>query len=298
MRHPALIVHGGAGNWPDEEDADLPPFLHQAAAAGWAILRAGGAALDAVEAAVRVLEDAPPFDAGIGSFLNAEGYVEMDALIVEGHSGRLGAVAGVKRTRYPISLARKIMEQTPHVFIVGDSADALAAKFDLPLLPNLAFVTEKERARFLAKLPASKPGGTVGAVALDAAGHIAAATSTGGMANKMAGRVGDSPIFGAGGYADEFGGGSATGVGENSIRLLLCKDAVDRIASGLSAQAAAQAAMARAAQRYEASNLGIILVDAQGGVGAAHTTSKLSCAWINGETPEIRVTLVGGTAAR
>ncbi|XWX04498.1 isoaspartyl peptidase/L-asparaginase [Aggregatilineales bacterium SYSU G02658] len=278
---PAIIVHGGAWDWPDAEDAPKTEYLRQAARAGYAVLCSGGSALDAVEKAVNILEDAPLFDAGIGSHLNADGIVEMDAIIVDGTALDFGAVAGVQRVRYPVSLARQVMQRTPHKLFVGAGADALAAKLGLELMPNIAFVTPHEWQRFLDK-DTSGPSGTVGACALDAQGHLAAATSTGGSPLKMPGRVGDSPIFGAGAYADSaFGAASATGLGENILRALLCKHAVDQIAAGQDAQAAADAAIAHIERRFRPSMAGLITIDQQGRLGFAHSSPKIAVAYID-----------------
>ncbi|MFQ3645469.1 MAG: isoaspartyl peptidase/L-asparaginase [Anaerolinea sp.] len=289
---PAIIVHGGAWDWPDDEDAPKSEYLCQAARVGYDVLASGGSALDAVEKAVNVLEDAPLFDAGIGSHLNADGVVEMDAIIVDGTTLDFGAVAGVQRVRYPVTLARQVMQRTPHKIFVGAGADALAAKLGLELCPNIAFVTPHEWQRFLER-DTSGPSDTVGACALDAGGHIAVATSTGGSPLKMPGRVGDSPIFGAGAYADSaFGGASATGLGENILRVLLCKYAVDQIAAGHDAQTAAEAAIAHIERRFKPSMAGLITIDARGRLGFAHSSPKIAVAYIDADghlhTPEHR----------
>lgn len=293
---PMIIVHGGAGPWPDEHDAPKAGSLREAALKGWAILQTGGSALDAVESAVNILEDFPLFDAGIGSYLNKLGEVEMDALIVDGSKHDFGAVAGVKHVRYPISLARKVMSETPHCFFAGAGADALAQQLGIPQMSNLFFVTQEEFTRFHNQEHAA-PMGTVGAVAIDQHGHIAAATSTGGVPDKMPGRVGDSPIFGAGGYADNrWGGASATGKGENIMRVLLSKYAVDLVAQGYSAQEAADRAITYINGYYEDSQAGIILVDHEGGVGAAHSTDKIAIAWIDANG-EVHTQMHGGIKA-
>lgn len=291
---PTIIVHGGAGTWPDEHNSPKAQSLREAAQTGWQILQAGGSALDAVEKAVNILEDFPLFDAGIGSYLNQLGEVEMDALIVDGSKHDFGAVAGVKHVRYPISLARKVMSETRHCFVVGSGADALALQFGFPKMSNLFFVTQDEFSRFHNQEHA-EPMGTVGAVAIDAQGHIAAATSTGGVPDKMPGRVGDTPLFGAGGYADNrWGGASATGVGENIMRVLLSKQAVDLMAHGKSAQEAADAAIEYINSYYEDSQAGLILVDQHGNVGAAHSTEKIAIAWIDADG-QPRTQMHGGT---
>ncbi|MCU0514948.1 MAG: isoaspartyl peptidase/L-asparaginase [Anaerolineae bacterium] len=298
---PAMIVHGGAGPWPDAEDSARGQALVDALHTGWRILEAGGTALEAVEKATNILEDFPLFDAGIGSFLNQMGEVEMDALIVDGAALDFGAVAGVKHVRYPISLARRIMTDTPHCFLAGSGADLLARQLGFPVMSNLFFVTEAEFHRFHEKqhaAPRPQGTGTVGAVALDTRGNLAAATSTGGVPDKMPGRVGDSPVFGAGGYADNrYGAASATGVGENILRVLLSKYAVDAIAGGMNARAAAAASIDHINSRFQDSQAGLIVVDRDGQVGAAHSTLKISIAWMDADG-QPRVSMQGGVGVR
>lgn len=282
-----IIVHGGAGDWSDTLDAPKRASLEKAALLGYEVLTEGGSALDAVVKATMWMEDDPLFDAGIGSFLNLDGVVEMDAILIDGATHNFGAVAGVQRVRYPITLARKVMEETPHNFIVGAGADSLAAKFGIELVPNLSLVSDHELEKFRAGRTDENILGTmdtVGAVALDENGNIAVATSTGGSPNKLAGRVGDSPIFGAGGYAEnQFGGASATGWGEHSMRTLLSKYIIDQIADGSEAQAAAEASMQYANRFFDDSQLGAIVLDKNGNYGTAHTTSKLSAAWVDAD---------------
>jgi beta-aspartyl-peptidase (threonine type) len=278
---PTIIVHGGAGWWADEQDAPKSDYIIEAMKVGCDILNRGGSALDAVEKAVNVLEDAPIFDAGRGSHLNIEGMVQMDAIIIDARTRDFGAVAGVEQVRYPISLARRVMQDTEHKFIVGAGAEKLALQLGIPLVPNMWFVTDEELTNYRNRV-ASQTYDTVGAVAIDANGNIAAATSTGGTSHKLPGRVGDAPLFGAGGYADnDFGGTSATGVGENSMRILLSKYVVDQIGLGKDAQAASVAGLEYANRFFEDSQLGVITVDKQGRVGAAHTTDKLACGWVD-----------------
>lgn len=289
---PALIIHGGAWDWSDSLDAPKAHSMTLALQAGWNILQSGGSALDAVEKVCNLLEDDPLFDAGTGSHLNADGVVEMDAIIVDAPSRNFGAVAGVQRVRYPISLARKVLEQTNHNFFIGAGADALAARLGVPLVPNITLVSRDELQVFLNK-DTSGPSDTVGAIAIDSAGRMAVATSTGGTPGKPAGRVGDSPLFGAGAYADpELGGASATGKGEHCMRVLLSKYAVDAIAA-VPVTSAAEAAMNHIDHYFEQSMVGIIMLDKDGNPGAAHTTPKLACGWIDQHgTPH--VTMRGG----
>lgn len=286
---PKILIHGGAGAWTNREPGAVVAGVHAAALRGWEILRNGGSALDAVEAAVILLEDDPLFDAGVGSFVNDQGEVEMDALIATGGSIRFGAVASVRRIKHPISLARLVMEKTSHCFFVGDGAEELAVSLGIVLVPNIEFITEAEFALYQARRGNNQPReglgtGTVGAVAIDAQKNLASATSTGGVPDKKKGRVGDTPIFGAGGYADNrFGAASATGKGENIMRFLLCKDVIDRIASGAKAQAAASAALDMMREHLSEPDAGVIVVDAQGHLGAAHTTRAMPVAWVDSE---------------
>ena len=228
-----LVVHGGAGviersRITPDEDAAIRAALNRALETGSAILSGGGASLDAVEAAVRVLEDDPHFNAGRGSVFTYEGRIEMDGSIMDGRDRNAGAVNGVTATRNPISLARRVMEQSPHVFLSREGADQFSREQQLPQEPPSWFETA-ERRRQLEELRARPEAehfdvhlkyGTVGAVALDSQGHVAAATSTGGLTGKRWGRVGDSPLIGAGTYADDRGCAvSATGAGEYFIRV-------------------------------------------------------------------------------
>lgn len=283
---PRLIVHGGAGNWTNFDEGEVLDSLVDAAQIGWRILRGGGMALEAVEAAARTLEDDPLFDAGYGSFLNEHGEVEMDALIADGSTIRFGAVAGVRRVRHAITLARLVMERTQNCFFVGDGADQLAAQFGMPIIPNVELITDKELKTFRSRsgAHAARSGlgtGTVGAVARDGAGSLASATSTGGTPDKRKGRVGDSAIFGAGGYAHNgLGAASATGVGENIMRFFLCKNAVDSI-NGITAQEAIRRAMEYLVSYIPNPEAGIIAVGADGSLAALHTTPAMPIAWID-----------------
>ena len=225
MAEPALAVHGGAGGRLPSDQGPYHEALAAALDAGWEAL-AGGGALDAVEAAVAVLEDAPFFNAGRGSVLTAAGAVEMDAGIAYGPELRTGAVACVTRVRNPVRLARAVMERTPHVLLAGRGAEALAVELNLELMKPSWFVTARQRERFEA--------GTVGAVARDPSGALAAATSTGGTRGQLPGRVGDSPLFGAGTYADARCAVSATGDGEAVIRAVAAYEVARLVADGLS----------------------------------------------------------------
>lgn len=242
----ALAVHGGAGAIPraamtPEKERAVRADLERALREGHAVLVAGGSALDAVTRAVVVLEDSPHFNAGKGAVFTADGRHELDAAIMEGHTRRAGAVAGIRRVKNPIRAARAVMESSPHVMLVGEGADAFAKQQGLERVRPSYFHTEErwrqlQEARARARpapraaLPAQAYFGTVGAVARDASGHLAAATSTGGMTNKRWGRVGDAPIIGAGTWADAGCAVSATGWGEFFIRAAVAHDICARVA--------------------------------------------------------------------
>jgi beta-aspartyl-peptidase (threonine type) len=238
-----LVIHGGAGAMrpkhgdPDHEQR-ARDGLRAALDAGAAVLADSGAALDAVEASVRLLEDDPCFNAGRGSVLTSESQVELDAAIMDGATRRAGAVAGLKTTRAPVTLARRLMEQGPHVFLSGFGADEFARYAGLDQVENDWFITQ-ERRRQLDELlkhggfDADVKYGTVGAVAVDQQGHVAAATSTGGLTAKRWGRIGDSPLIGAGTYADDRSAAvSATGSGEYFIRAVAAHQLAERVRIG------------------------------------------------------------------
>lgn len=286
MTFPALIVHGGAGLISDEERVAYQAGCRAAFEAGWTLLQQGKSALDAVEAAVRVMEDDPAFDAGVGSVLNCVGEIELDAMIMDGASLALGAVAAVRGIANPVTLARRVMEHTSHSVLVGSGARRYAEQIGLRLCSQSELTVEREVTRFRSLQEQVAAGrqpvfDTVGAVAIDRAGNIAAATSTGGMAFKLPGRVGDSPLVGSGAYADNYSGGaSATGHGEMIMRVVLSKTATDLIAAGLTAQAAADRAIAILSERVNGQG-GIILVDREGRVGFAHNTQTMAVAWLD-----------------
>jgi beta-aspartyl-peptidase (threonine type) len=233
----AIAIHGGAGvinraDMTPEREAKYRAGLEEARDAGYAVLEQGGSSIDAVTAAVRLLEDNPLFNAGKGAVLNRNGVAELDSSIMDGKTLKAGAVAGVQRVKNPIELARTVMEKSPHVMIAGTGAEELALEHGLTMVPNSYFRTEArvkqlERAQQEERASDAKPDskGTVGAVALDRNGNLAAATSTGGMTNKRPGRIGDSPIIGAGTYANNASCAvSATGDGEFFIRTVVAHD--------------------------------------------------------------------------
>ena len=238
-----LVIHGGAGSMGRVEfdcavEASARAGLDQARAAGAEILGGGGSALDAAEAAARVLEEDPCFNAGRGSVLASDGHIELDAAMMDGRTRRAGAVAGLKTTRAPISVARRLLEEGPHVFMVGEGADIFARQAGFEQVENLWFETA-ERRRQLDELLAgggfddSVKYGTIGAVAVDSDGHVAAATSTGGLTAKRWGRIGDSPLIGAGTYADDRACAvSATGSGEYFIRMVAAHEVAARVRIG------------------------------------------------------------------
>src|SRR4051812_35776244 len=322
----SLIVHGGAWDIPDDEVAEHQAGCRAALEAGWQVLNRGGAALDAVEAAVRVLEDAPIFDAGVGSVLNRDGDVELDAAIMDGPTLRSGAVAAVRRVRNPITLARRVLESQV-ILLVGQGAERFAVAAGLPLCDPTELIVERERGRWQALLAQSEfrsqdafgakqgdgvrrrrgdgedadtlpltpspppllanPGDTVGCVALDRAGRLAAGTSTGGTANKLPGRVGDSPLIGAGLYADnQTGGCSTTGWGESIMKVLLAKTATDLIGAGHDPMTAARQAIDILARRVGGLG-GCILLDSAGQIGFAFNTPRMAYAYRADDGPII-----------
>lgn len=285
MERPVIVVHGGAWHIPAPLREAFHEGCRQAADAGWAVLLSGGTALDAVEVAVRVLEDNPVYDAGRGSHSNSKGEVELDAFIMDGRTLELGAVAAVKRVKNPITLARRIMESHEHAFVVGDGAEAWAQTLGISLCDPVELLGQPES---MVAMPEDSwmppgmqlPADTVGAVALDLAGNLAVGTSTGGTPNKRPGRVGDTPLVGCGAYADNAAGAAAaTGWGERLMRLVLSKSACDLLAQGWTPQAAAEYLVAQLERRV-AGYGGMIIVDRHGQVGLAHNTPHLSFAVI------------------
>ena len=282
---PSLIIHGGAGAPSPDLHAARASGLQQAFEAGWKVLWKNGPALDAVINAVVVLEDDPDFNAGIGSCLTQDGTVEVDASVMEGASFRVGAVGAVKHTQNPVRLARAVMEDGRHAFLVGVGAEQFAREHGFPTVSEDALITARQRSRQALFAP-GEPG-TVGAVALDRAGNLSAATSTGGIMNKRTGRVGDSAIIGAGTYADNaLGACSATGEGEAIIRATVAKNAVELLCDGKDPTQAARTAVKILHQRTSGAG-GLILIDALGRIGYAYNTSAMSVAFIQGDTVRI-----------
>ena len=298
---PVLVIHGGAWAMPDNMvDAHVRGVNH-ALDAGWRVLERGGLALDAVEEAVVVMEDDDTFDAGRGSFLNRDGRVQLDAFIMDGSTLRGGGVGCVERLRNPIRAARKILSESPHVYFVAEGAEKFAADHGIPLCKNEDLIIPREVERLrkyqaeLAERDIKQDGNdlfaphdshdlaishdTVGAVALDRSGNIAAATSTGGTLNKSPGRLGDSSLIGCGCYADnESAAASTTGWGEPIMKLVLAKWTADRIAAGNLPEWSAQEAMNYLKQRVNGHG-GIIVLDREGHIGIAHNTPRMAWAY-------------------
>jgi beta-aspartyl-peptidase (threonine type) len=312
---PTLLVHGGAWAIPNDAAEAHEAGVRNALEAGYSILIRGGSALDAVEAAVTVLEDDPTFDAGRGSFLTANGRVQLDALLMDGGRMKAGGVACVERLRNPIQAARLVLEQSPHVYFVGAGAEEFASSHGIPLIDNAELVLDRERERLKVAQERHAKGladatfsgleddkspetavirqhdefqpqndesaefrshDTVGAVALDADGNLAAGTSTGGTLNKTPGRVGDSSLIGCGCYADNLSAAvSLTGWGEPIMKLVLGKWAVDRVANGTPPDLATREAMAYLYNRLGGHG-GIILLGPDGRFGMAHNTPSMA----------------------
>lgn len=292
----ALVIHGGAGvieraSLSPEDEKTVRAELDRALDAGHAVLREGGSALDAVSAAVGVLEESPWFNAGKGAVFNAEGGHELDAAIMEGHTRRAGAVAGVRTVRNPIKLARAVMEHSPHVMLAAGGAEKFADSrpeiervapdwFDTPhRRKQLEQAQQREQAGH-----AAAPGtyfGTVGAVALDRQGRIAAATSTGGMTNKRWGRIGDAPIIGAGTWADENCGVSGTGWGEFYIRAAAAHDICARVSYRGDALAVAAEEVINGIVPKLGGDGGAIALDRHGNIAMPFNTSGMYRGWVN-----------------
>ena len=306
--NPVLVVHGGAWAIPDDMVEAHLRGVRNALAAGWRVLNAGGGALEAIEEAVVIMEDDETFDAGRGSFLNRDGRVQMDALIMDGATLRAGGVGCVEHLRNPVRAARKILSESPHVYFVSEGAERFAAEHGIELCKNeeLIIPREVERLREYQR-DASRQGAgepakdgkdlfapelshdTVGAVALDRAGNIAAATSTGGTLNKAPGRLGDSSLIGCGCYADNLSAAvSTTGWGEPIMKLVLAKWTADRVSAGNLPEWAAQEAVNYLAQRLNGHG-GIIVLNAQGQIGVAHNTPRMAWAWKTGVKEEAGV---------
>jgi beta-aspartyl-peptidase (threonine type) len=300
-RAPVILVHGGAGEWPlERRDAGLAG-VREAAEKGFRVLEKNGAALDAVETAVKVMEDMDVFNAGLGSSLTIEKKIEMEASIMDGKTLRAGATSLLSDIKNPVHLARLIMENTDHVYIVGEGAEKLAQLFKLERRNaatqsrleswnKLKEQFKKGKLEYLPKIyklvkehPSLFQLDTVGAVALDKDGNVAAATSTGGVTLKFPGRIGDTPLIGCGTYADnEAGACSATGMGEIAVRLVLSKSVCDQMREGSSAQKAVEKAIRTVNRRIRDTfnHMGLIAVDKKGDVEVAHNSPNICHAYM------------------
>jgi beta-aspartyl-peptidase (threonine type) len=287
---PVLVVHGGAWAMPDHMVEAHLNGVRNALAAGWNVLSRGASAVDACEEAVVIMEDDDTFDAGRGSFLNRDGKVQLDALIMEGATLRAGGVGGVERIANPVRAARKVLSESPHVYFVAEGAERFAAEHGIQLCNNqdLVIPREIERLHEFQSSDAEHSNhmfapeishDTVGAVALDRDGNLAAATSTGGTLNKAPGRLGDSSLIGCGCYADNHtAAASTTGWGEPIMKLVLAKWTTDRVASGNAPEWAAAEAIEYLKSRLNGHG-GIILLDARGRFGIAHNTPRMAWAF-------------------
>ncbi len=287
---PRLIVHGGAWDIPDQFVDDHVRGVQQAIESIYPKLEQGMTALEAVEQAVNILEADPTFDAGRGAFLNAKGDIELDAFIMDGKNLDFGSVAGVANLLHPVSLARKVMDAPDFRFLVADGALQFAKECGMEEIDPKELLTEREL-EFYDQIKAdpnfstvgafsgeAQPSDTVGAVALDRYGNLAAATSTGGTPRKHPGRVGDCPIIGSGGYADNLlGAASSTGYGESLMRVMLCRTACDNLHRH-PAMASAQQAIGYLHQRVEGYG-GVIMISPQGDYGFAHNTPRMAFAY-------------------
>jgi L-asparaginase / beta-aspartyl-peptidase len=275
----SIIVHGGAKTILKEKvDANNAGCL-AAVEAGWAILNQGGSAGAAVEAAIRVLEADPTFNAGFGAVLNSQGEVELDAAIMEGATLGWGAVAAVQGVRHPISVARKIMDKKP-MLLVARSAERYAVENGAEICVKEDLIADEQQQQWEEKQEVIDRPNTIGCVALDSNGTLVAGTSTGGTTNQPAGRVGDTAVVGSGLYADNrFGGCSTTGDGESIIPVVLSKTAIDFLARDRHPDEAAQMAIDFLASRVPG-EAGCILLDRQGRVGWAHNSSDMACAYM------------------
>jgi L-asparaginase / beta-aspartyl-peptidase len=289
----SLVVHGGAWDIPDDLVEGHKTGVNRALKAGWSILQKGGSAVEAVEKAIIVMEDDETFDAGVGSFINRAGEVELDASIMSGKKLNAGAIAAVQNVRNPISLARKIMEESEHVLLVGMGATRFAREHGIQTCSQDDLITDRELERwrtiqgtrnFMTKDAFRRkkvPVDTVGAVAMDDEGNIAAGASTGGTPNKYPGRVGDSPLIGSGTYADNtVGGVSCSGWGEALIKVVMAKSVIDLMdRNGGDSQLAADDGIKTLVRRTEGFG-GVIAMNNAGQIGIAYNTPRMARAYI------------------
>lgn len=286
---PAVAVHGGAGTPPDADPARYFDGTRRAAEAGLRVLLQGGSALDAAQAAAVVLEDDPNFNAGTGAALTSSGQVELDASCMNGTTLRAGAVACVKTVKNPILLARRVCDDSPHVLLCSHGAEAFARECGIAEVPNALLVTQRQLERWRelhaqAQLEGAdsvrRKIGTIGAVAVDGKGHVAACTSTGGTMYKRPGRIGDTPIIGAGTYADDQeAAASSTGLGEAILKVTMARAACVKVREGASPREAAAAAVGLLRERAHGEG-GIIVAGPDGRLGWAYNTPRMSRAVI------------------
>ncbi|XP_054261832.1 probable isoaspartyl peptidase/L-asparaginase GA20639 isoform X2 [Macrosteles quadrilineatus] len=290
---PIVLVHGGAGDIPDSRVSAKLDGVCRAARKGYEILQKTGSVLDGIVAAVELMEDEPAFNAGKGSVLTLEGNIEMEALICEGKNLKSGAVTLVKNIAHPISLARRVMVETPHAFLGGEAVNEFAARMGVPTVPDDYLFTSaaqaaldhfKQAKSIPSKMEIGEVGvGTVGSVAIDAAGHMASATSTGGITGKYNGRIGDTPLLGCGGYADdERGTVSTTGHGETIMRYNLAQRILADIASGKSAQEGTKDQCEGMTKRLNNTG-GAITISSRGEVGVFFTSKRMAWAYQLGD---------------
>jgi len=296
---PSLIVHGGAGTIVADAIDATRAGIHRALQAGRQILSAGGSSLDAVEAAIVALEDDPFFNAGTGANLNRDGHVQLDAIVMDGTTLKAGALAAVERIRNPIRLARLILEKSPHMLLAAAGAETFAGENGFPLCHPEELLTDRSRAAWQKYREQQQSSvmethqGTVGAVALDSSGRIAAGTSTGGTPYKFPGRVGDSPLIGCGCYADsEAGGVSCTGDGEGIMKIVMAKTAIDLLRrssassahehTARNAQDIAAQVVRKLADRAHSAG-GLILLDREGHPAFAFNTPAMSCGYVQSD---------------
>lgn len=286
QNEPVILVHGGAGAWEETlERLKVGKAACEAAAkAGQSVLLQGGSALDAAEAAVRVMEGDPSLDAGRGSYLNLQGEIEMDAMIMDGRTLDIGAIAAVQGICYPISLARALLTLENTNFLVGSGAESYAESIGIPRCNHEELLVDPAFWENEAGAPTSD---TVGAVVRDGAGNLAAATSTGGTRGKLPGRIGDSPLVGSGAYADNLSAAvSATGRGEQLMKIVISKLVCDFVAAGLPAQGACTSAIHLLGKRVNGQG-GLIAVDRNGRIGFAYNTYAMPYAYAIGESAVI-----------
>ncbi|XP_072534213.1 isoaspartyl peptidase/L-asparaginase [Salminus brasiliensis] len=297
---PVVVCHGGAGYIPKDRVEISCAGVHEAARAGYAIFKSGGSAMDAVVEAVTIMENNPAFNAGRGSVLNVKGEVEMDALVMDGRTLASGAVSAVKRVANPTQLARMVMEKTSHLCLTAEGALQFARAMGVPEVDEESLITDYARMRWRKNLlPGANPVenqmgkmGTVGAVAVDAEGNVVCATSTGGIINKMEGRVGDTPCVGCGGYADNQSGAvSPTGHGEAIMKVTLSRLVLFHMEQGKSPEEASDLALTYMKERVEGLG-GVVVVDPKGTWAARF--SSLQMPWAAAQQEQLHYGLYHG----